>query len=306
MRFFCILLLVTSQTVTHAELYDCFTFFNELELLKVRFEELYNVVDHFVLVEASKTFAGDPKPLYFSENAHHFEKYKEKIICVVVDDFPSPTSDLANDRWVREEFQRNAMLRGLIGCNDEDIVLISDLDEIPNQRSICEIRNFFNLHGFYPTTGKETESNNVTLLNENQLICELHMRLFLFYLNQESSIGWNGAVKAAPYWLVNKRLPWNLKILHMHDANLPKIYDAGWHFHSMGGREHVLKKLEAIYLYDDNEIAKNPDSFKRWTETVYKAKSAIIDATYPTYIQEHISYYQLIGWIQNVQHEVNL
>jgi len=282
------------QTLLHSEIYDCFTFFNELELLKVRFEELYEDVDHFVLVEASKTFSGNSKPLYFSENAHQFEKYKEKIIHVVVDDFPAPTCDPDNDRWVREEFQRNAMLRGLVGCKDEDIILISDLDEIPNQQSIYQIRNFFNKHGFYPSEEKRSSSNEATFLQENQFICELHMRLFIFYLNQESSFGWKGAVKAAPYWLVNKRSPWNLKILHMHDGNLPKIYDAGWHLHAMGGKERIRYKLNSIsHTYETQSV----DSFVEWTRGNYGTFLVPIDDSYPQYIQNHEDFFQSIGWV---------
>jgi beta-1,4-mannosyl-glycoprotein beta-1,4-N-acetylglucosaminyltransferase len=279
------------QATLHADLYDCFTFFNELELLKIRFEEIYDVVDHFVVVEATQTFSGNPKSLYFAENVDQFEKYKDKIIHVVVNDFPLPTSDVANDRWVREEFQRNAILRGLVGCNNEDIILISDLDEIPNQRSIYEIRNFFELHGFYPAATKQRVSEDAALKKENQLVCELHMRLFLFYLNQESAHAWNGAVKAAPYWLVEKRSPWNLKILHMHDANLPKIYHAGWHFHAMGGRARVDYKLESI------DPCMGVDEFINWTNGVYKPFSVQIDQSYPKYIQDNVGFYRSIGWI---------
>lgn len=292
MRFFFVSLLVIYQSVLYAELYDCFTFFNELELLKVRLEELYDVVDHFVLVEASKTFSGNPKPLYFSENAHHFEKYKDKIIYVAVDDFPLPTSDPANDRWIREEFQRNAMLRGLIGCSNEDIILISDLDEIPNQQSIHEIRNFFNKKGFYPALEKRHGSKDALSRKENQLICELHMRLFLFYLNQESAFVWNGAVKAAPYWLVKKRSPWNLKILHMHDRNLPKIYDAGWHFHAMGGRERLDYKLESI------DPCMGADEFIYQTNEAYKPFLVQVDCRHPKYIRENEQHFRALGWFK--------
>lgn len=281
------------QTLLRADVYDCFTFFNELELLKVRLEELYEVVDHFVLVEATQTFSGNPKPLYFSENAGSFEKYKDKMICVVVDDFPPPTSDTANDRWVREEFQRNAILRGLVGCKNEDIVLISDLDEIPNQRAVHDIREFFHAHGFYPLSSRRA-SKEGTFKNENQLVCALDMRLFLFFLNRESGRDWNGAVKAAPYWLVKKRSPWNLKILHMRDGNLPRIYEAGCHFHGMGGRDRVHYKVESIESYKEMG---GVDAFIDWTNQTYKPFTVEIDARYPKYIQDHVDYYRSLGWI---------
>src|SRR5258708_40108162 len=128
-RKYLVVLLSIFHVTLSADIYDCFVFFNELELLKVRFEELYDKVDHFVLVEAKQTFCGDPKPLYFAENAEKFAQYKHKIIHIVVDEFPPPANNLEHeDWWVRHEFQLNAALRGLEGCHNDDIILISDLD----------------------------------------------------------------------------------------------------------------------------------------------------------------------------------
>lgn len=290
MRWCFVWIILFFQTTLSAKIYDCFTFFNELELLKVRLEELYDDVDYFVLVEATQTFSGSAKPLYFSENAHLFEKYKDKIICIVVDDFPPPTENTKNDRWVREEFQRNAMLRGLIACSNEDIILISDLDEIPNQRSIKEIGDFFNTHGFYPSENPYRVKEKVTKA-ENQFVCELHMRLFVFSINHESLTGWNGAVKAAPYWLVKKRTPWDLKILHMHDRELPKIYNAGSHFHSMGGRERLIYKLKSI------DPSQGVDNFWNNTHVWYSPFLVPIDDGFPKYIREHIDYFISLGWL---------
>ena len=66
-------------------IYDCFCFFNELDLLKIRLEELKNVVDKFVLVESTRTFAGRTKPLYFQEYRHEFDEYADKMIYYLVD-----------------------------------------------------------------------------------------------------------------------------------------------------------------------------------------------------------------------------
>ena len=62
---------------------DCFIFYNELKMLKFRLKYLYNYVDHFVLVESTKTFTGTPKPLFFQNNKHEFLEYLDKIIHVV-------------------------------------------------------------------------------------------------------------------------------------------------------------------------------------------------------------------------------
>src|SRR4029077_1834400 len=84
---------------------DCFTFFNELELLEIRLKELGEVVDKFVLVESTLTFQGKPKPLFFRDNASRFAPFQSKIDHVIVD---MPETD---DPWVREGFQRNSFKR---------------------------------------------------------------------------------------------------------------------------------------------------------------------------------------------------
>ena len=67
---------------------DCFIFYNELELLTYRINILNDVVDYFVIVESTHTFIGKEKKLYFDENKNLFEKFKKKIIYIIVDDFP--------------------------------------------------------------------------------------------------------------------------------------------------------------------------------------------------------------------------
>jgi len=338
-----VVLLSIFHLTLSAEIYDCFVFFNELELLKVRFEELYDKVDHFVLVEAKQTFCGDPKPLYFAENAECFAQYKHKIIHVVVEEFPPPTNNLEHeDWWVRHEFQLNAALRGLESCNSDDIIMISDLDEIPHREAIDKISNFFEIRkkavdkalngsgkrGRHSKNKQANQSKDSIEKKENRFVCALNMRLLLFHLNCESWHGWNGAVKAAPYWLVKKRSPWNVKLLHMYDRDLFKIENAGWHFHSMGGYARILDKLSSIYRYDNKsftdpavlrsmvpgfndlkgnesveawpeslEIAKNPTLFMKWSRTVFGSTVVPFDAFYPKYILENLDYFRSMGWV---------
>lgn len=90
------LLIFPCIVYSELKIYDCFTFFNEIELLKIRFEELYNVVDKFVLVEATQTFTGEPKELFFLKNKNLFSKYEDKIIHVVVDDLEKIKGKTAN------------------------------------------------------------------------------------------------------------------------------------------------------------------------------------------------------------------
>ena len=94
-------------------IYDCFTFFNELELLELRLNELAGVVDKFVLVEATQTHTNKPKPLHYHENRARFSAFHDKIIHVIVDDMPQ-----SSDPWIPENFQRKCIARGLtISCS---------------------------------------------------------------------------------------------------------------------------------------------------------------------------------------------
>lgn len=115
-------------------IYDCFTFFNELDILELRLEELDACVDHFVIGEATRTFSNEPKPLYFAENKERFARFLPKIIHVVIDDLPAD-----GDAWDREAFQRDALSRGLDGAQPDDIVMISDVDEIPFPSNIARL-----------------------------------------------------------------------------------------------------------------------------------------------------------------------
>jgi hypothetical protein len=117
------------------KIYDCFTFYNELDLLELRFAELYDHVDHFVLVEANRTFQNNLKPFYFGENQHRFTQYMDKVIHIQVDDMPTDT-----DAWGREAHQRNSIARGIVDADDNDIVIVSDLDEIIRPSTVDAMR----------------------------------------------------------------------------------------------------------------------------------------------------------------------
>ena len=113
--------------------YDCFQFFNELDILKIRLNVLSPVVDKFVISEATETFSGLPKPLYYEENKEMFREFEDKIIHEVVTDIP------AGGTHERDEFLKNAVARGLKDCTDDDVIIFSDMDEIPNPDVIRRI-----------------------------------------------------------------------------------------------------------------------------------------------------------------------
>ncbi|MFH1563854.1 MAG: N-acetylglucosaminyltransferase, partial [Nitrospirota bacterium] len=102
---------------------DCFMFFNELDLLEIRLHSLASYVDRFVLVESPITHSGNPKPLFFEENK---DKFKDFNITHLI--------YLPAERgiWGREIRQRAYLLNGIADADPEDMILISDVDEIPD------------------------------------------------------------------------------------------------------------------------------------------------------------------------------
>lgn len=126
------------------KIYDLLLINTELEFLEVRLGQMYDHVDYFVIVEADKTFTDEDKPLFVRENWQRFKKYHHKMILHTLDmdgvDFP--------DTWSRERFSRNAMydqvipqLTGSQEANQGDVLLVSDVDEIPRPDALTTLRN---------------------------------------------------------------------------------------------------------------------------------------------------------------------
>jgi beta-1,4-mannosyl-glycoprotein beta-1,4-N-acetylglucosaminyltransferase len=123
---------------------DGFIFYNELDLLSYRLKILNDVVDYFVIVESAHTFVGKEKPLFYRDNRDQaqFAEYRHKIIHIIVDDMPyiHPNINIAvGQQWKNEEWQRNAISTGFAKIKDldpTDILIITDLDEIPDPRSL--------------------------------------------------------------------------------------------------------------------------------------------------------------------------
>jgi hypothetical protein len=118
------------------KIYDCFTFYNELDLLEFRLTELYDHVDYFVLVEANTTYTSIPKLFYFENNKERYAKWMDKIIHVKVEDMPNDP-----DAWVNDRYQRDQIYRGILTADDDDLIIVSDLDEIIRPAAVDYMRN---------------------------------------------------------------------------------------------------------------------------------------------------------------------
>lgn len=195
--------------------YDCFTFFNELELLELRLHELKDVVDRWVLVENVITFQHRPKPLYFEENKHRFAEFLDRITHVVVEDSPR------TDFWATEYHQRDQIARGLVDCRPDDIVIVSDVDEIPRPEAV---RRF--------AGAKESR------------IRPLAMNLYYYFVNCYVGSHWCWAKVMTHAALRACKGPNDARLKSWHPEDI--IQDAGWHFGYLGGVDRVIEKLKSF------------------------------------------------------------
>ena len=110
-------------------LYDCFIFYNEFELLELRLKALWDVVDYFVIVEANRTFTDKPKDFTLPKRADEFKEFWPKIRYVAADLSKVPFKGVGD--WSFEIAQRNAIMNGIGDAAEDDLIMISDLDEFP-------------------------------------------------------------------------------------------------------------------------------------------------------------------------------
>ena len=223
------------------KIYDCFTFFNELDLLEIRLEELWDTVDYFVLAEATVTHTGLFKPLYFQQNQSRFEKYKTKIRHIVVESMPGGEHNL----WGRENYQRQCLGQGLWDKSPEDLIIVTDVDEVPRASVVEQL--------------KHDQSHTRWILFAPQYLYKLN------YLRVKTTNG--VAWQAGPSIIVTKSseftdaqtersftFPW---------VSLPEntafIAHGGWHWSSLGDNQHCIQKIHSFVHSNENvpEIVNN-------------------------------------------------
>jgi len=209
------------------KIYDCFIFRNELDLLELRLQELYNHVDHFVIVEATHTFQGNTKELVLKNNWNRFSKWHDKIIHIVVDDMPNN-----GNAWDNEHCQRNAIMQGIKDADDEDIIIISDVDELLRPSVVEDIRN----------NPKDMYGFRIPYFNFrfNYMLVD----------NVESYHVWNTAGRkkfiSNPEQFRTQRFRLN-SLAYEYDDGHVKIYEhAGWHFTYLGDTEWIKDKLKSF------------------------------------------------------------
>lgn len=267
---------VEGEFTPRPQIYDCFPFFNELDILDIRFAELYDKVDRFVITEATLTHGGKPKPLYFADNLQRYAKYLHKVTHIIVDQYP------ALDSWSIERHQRDQLMRGLTACKDNDIILISDADEIPRVEAID--RYLGGIMGF-----------------------EQH--LYYYKLNCESTQKWDWG-KICHYSDVRDRMPCGIRYTPTTDHyNL--IKNGGWHFSYLSSIDGIIEKIEATAHQEynlpeikdkarvENVVKEAQDLFGRPLDYTFVE----IDSTYPKYVLDNLHKFEEKGLVAQLHLE---
>jgi beta-1,4-mannosyl-glycoprotein beta-1,4-N-acetylglucosaminyltransferase len=243
------------------KLVDCFTFFNELTMLDFRLEYLAPHVDYFVIVEATRTFSGKSKPLFFQDNRERYARYWDKIVHVVVDDMPDPIPDV----WQPEKHQRDCIVRGtdVLALSPDDCIILGDVDEIPDVELI-------DMRGI----------QNSTLLQQAMYYYDLHTRL---------RAPWTRA-KIMPYSVFMKASPED----HRRDYSGTYIARGGWHFSYFGGHDAIKTKIQSFSHQEFNtpEILANIEQHIKNGDDLF-GRSGGFDrlATHDTYLPKNIENY---------------
>ena len=273
---------------------DCIPFFNELDILKLRLHILDPLVDRFVIEEATHTFSGLPKDLCFEKNREMFEEFLPKITYLVVDNSPEEIST-----HERDKFQKNALAKALTDASDEDVLILSDVDEIPNPAVLQELVKRFDPDKIY----------------------HLAQRNFYCYLNMEEVSGnllsitgeFPGVERRM--WLgtkvfAKKKIPESgiidLREISPEDPRSVRVADGGWHFGYMGSchetdvsRRVGTKVVAAAHQeYNTEDVLAEVKDRLILGEDIFGRNAvfqwAVVDESYPQYLLEHKSEYDYL------------
>lgn len=239
---------------------DALTFFEELDVLEFRLKLLWDVVDKFVIVEVDHTHSGVRKPFNFSLNRPRFDWAKEKIIYHV--DYINMSGlnlsykpdqyDPNAPQWEIENRQRNLIIGACFGFSDDDILMVSDCDEIPS-REVVEFRK-----------------NNPII---HPMSCQ--QQVSVFSLDYLCPIDWRGTtISTLKYARENS--PQTMRDMRNRYSVMPK---AGWHLTYFGGASQVKRKIQS---FAHQEYNKEEYLDMKKIETAVKTGGAIFPDGTPT------------------------
>ena len=253
-------------------IFDCFMFYDEEVVLDIRLNSLKNFVDCFVIVESKFYHNGKKRDLKFDINK--YPKFKDKIIYIVQDEEPlnletvkkEDDEGLKSYKFIfnahkRENFQRNLISKGLDKANEDDLIMVSDVDEIPNLRDL-----------------------NVARVNNKIVIFE--QNIFYYKLNRYlEGFTWHGTKACkkknlkSPQWIRNVKNKkfgfWRLDTFFSENKYINKIFikDGGWHFSNLKNPVDIENKLKSYLHHRDFEVEnidlKEISKSMKNNETVY-------------------------------------
>ena len=257
------------------KIYDCFIINNEIDLLEMRINILNDVVDKFIIIEGDLSFSGNKKESNYLKYKDKFFKWKDKIIYEFINIPNCKTS------WDREIFSRNYCLTLPI-FNDDDIIISSDVDEIPNPEAIKNINDWID------------DQNHFTF----------QMNFYMYYLNNFMTSNWYGTRVATYKYLKNTTID-AIRESTEDESKIsgPIICNGGWHFSYFGGEEMIKNKIESFShiehnnsqtkLSISNNLENNTDLFGR--NISFKVVEMTEDE-YPEYILDNKEKYS--SWIK--------
>tara|TARA_A100001388_G_scaffold276550_1_gene264607 strand:+ start:109 stop:894 length:786 start_codon:yes stop_codon:yes gene_type:complete len=259
------------------KLIDCFLYHNEDLVLDIRLNTLNEHVDQFVIVESNFDHQGNKKRLNF--DFERFKKFKHKINYQVIEKFPG---DISN--WERENYQRNFIENGISDCDDNDYIIISDVDEIPDLKKIKNLQN-----------------NKFTVFQQK-------MFYYKFNLLNVTDPFWYGTkickkkYLKSPQWLRDQKVK-KYSFWKFYKIKWNIIKDGGWHFSFLMNAEQIKSKIESYAHAEFNNknfnnlekinfsLENQVDLFDRKIEF----EKIVFDETFPKYILNNKEKYK--NWI---------
>lgn len=227
---------------------DAFIFYNEFEILEGRLEYLYPHVDYFVLVESNYTFSGKLKPLYYMQNMSRFKKYLDKILYFPFitnrDNYnynrlPTHDRDYETGPWYAEHAQRRHMGACLNLFNDNDVIMFSDVDEIPHKDCLSIAENS---------------------LNDNMLALTIEQDHFCYNFNQKQQVPIRGTTISRVKFAKQK----DPQDQRNEKYGYHFIARGGWHLTYWGSPEKIAGKIEAFsHMELDRPEFKNEEHIRQ-------------------------------------------
>ena len=263
-------------------IYDCFQYYNEDHIVDLRLNILDKFVDYFVISESNKTHQGKDKKINF--NINNFSKFKDKIKFVVA----NYDEEIKFDKHIGgespiEQHQRNELINGIKNAGQNDLIILSDSDEIPDLNKLSEIK-------------------------ENKKFIAFSQKMFMYKLNLQNieESNWIGSRITKKKYIKSMQSLRNLKFKNYpfwrFDKKDFQIIKGGWHFSFLQTPNQILKKINSFSHGEFNDVemdAKKIEEKIKKKEDIFGRKKTLkkvdLDESFPSYIIKNKK--KFIEWI---------